>query len=184
MGRKWVPSSANWKFGTGSEPPWRHWEPTELLLAHRGGYRRHPFSGGAALYVSNGFGLVQFTNPVPDYDDKFGCAVAALGSDRVLVGAWGKNGNAGAAYLFSTNGALLTTLTNPVPASSGRFGYSLARVGSGQVLIGAPLHNPGGVPGAGAASFIQHQWHAARHLCESSTGDGGQFWGCRCCGWQ
>src|SRR5437867_3147251 len=62
-----------------------------------------------------GFPLLTFTNPTPAVDDRFGYSVAAVGTDRVLIGAplddTGAT-NAGAAYLFSTNGALLATFTN------------------------------------------------------------------------
>ena len=52
------------------------------------------------------------TKPTPADYDWFGISVAAVGSDRVLIGAnWDNTGadNAGAAYLLSTDGALLTT---------------------------------------------------------------------------
>src|SRR5262245_57343392 len=59
--------------------------------------------------------LRTFHNPTPAAGDSFGTAVAALGSDRLLVGAPDSPaGNPeGAVYLYHTNGTLLTTFTNP-----------------------------------------------------------------------
>jgi hypothetical protein len=74
----------------------------------------------------------------------FGYPVAALGSDRLLIGAFQDDTDvieAGAAYLFSTDGALLTTFTNPAPARDDFFGVSVAPVESNRVLIGAHSHN-------------------------------------------
>ena len=84
--------------------------------------------------------LTTFTNPTPVASDFFGESVAAVGSNRVLIGAFADNTGAsaaGAAYLFSANGTLLTTFTNPTPAVSDIFGISVAAVGSDRVLIGA-----------------------------------------------
>ncbi len=66
--------------------------------------------------------------------------MAAVGTDLIVVGAWGDStgaNDAGAAYLFSANGALLTTFTNPTPRSDESFGISVAAVGADAVLIGA-----------------------------------------------
>jgi len=97
-------------------------------------------AGAAYLFSTNGTLLTTFTNPTPATDGRFGCAVAAVGSDRVLIGAYGDNtgaAGAGAAYLFSTNGTLLITVTNPTPAADDHFGCAVAAVGSHRVLIGA-----------------------------------------------
>jgi len=71
--------------------------------------------------------------------------VAALGNDRVLIGARYDDTtgtNAGAIYLFHTNGTLLTAFTNPNPASlysdGDQFGGAIATLESDQVLIGSP----------------------------------------------
>ena len=99
-----------------------------------------PYLGSVFLFRTNGALLTTFTNPTPSSDGDFGQIVAALGNDRVLVGASGANTGAsrtGAAYLYNTNGALLTTFTNPTPAASDGFGISVAGVGSDRVIIGA-----------------------------------------------
>ena len=81
--------------------------------------------------------------PIPmtgDYD-AFGSSVAALGADRVVVGApytdTVSGADAGAAYLFdATTGALLQTFTRPGATDHEYFGGQVATVG-GNVLIGA-----------------------------------------------
>ena len=104
-------------------------------------------AGVAYLFSTNGTRLTTFTNPAPAWDDRFGYSLAAVGSDRVLVGAPADDAGAdgaGAAYLFSTNGALLFTFNNPTPAAQDNFGSSVAAVGSDCVLIGAPYGDAGG----------------------------------------
>ena len=116
-----------------------------------------PLTGVAYLFDTNGILLTTFTNPTPATNDLFGSSVAALGSDRVLIGAYGNSTGGpycGAAYLFSTNGTLLTTLANPTPARNDSFGYSVAALGNDQVLIGAYQDGTGGY-GAGAVYLFR-----------------------------
>ena len=97
-------------------------------------------AGAAYLFSTDGTLLTTFTNPTPADSDWFGCSVAVVGVDRVLIGADGDNpgtGSAGAAYLFSADGTLLITFTNPTPASWDYFGHSVASAGTDRVLIGA-----------------------------------------------
>ena len=111
-------------------------------------------NGGAAyLFSTNGTLLTTFTNPTPATSDYFGWSVAAMGSTRVLIGAYNDNtgaAHAGSAYLFSTNGTLLNTFTNPTPASFDSFGWSVAAVGTDAVLMGS-LFDDAGAPDSGAA---------------------------------
>ena len=110
-------------------------------------------AGAAYLFSTNGAWLTTFTKPTPDTDESFGSSVAAVGTDRVLIGASSDHTGApytGAAYLFSTNGTLLTTFTNPTPGAGDGFGSSVAAVGTERVLIGAPYDNTGAIM-AGAA---------------------------------
>lgn len=109
-------------------------------------------AGAAVLFNTNGTQLTIITNPAPATSDAFGYAVAAVGSDRILVSAYLDDAgaaNAGSAYLFNTNGTLLTTFTNPTPASGELFGGSVAAVGSSRVLIAAHLDGTGAT-GAGS----------------------------------
>jgi hypothetical protein len=111
------------------------------------------FTGAAYLFSTKGALLTTFTNPTPAFAEFFGYSLAAVGSDRLLIGAnQGFLGalRAGAAYLFSTNGSLFTTFTNPTPADADYFGSSVAVVGSDLILIGA-YQDDTGATNAGAA---------------------------------
>jgi hypothetical protein len=84
--------------------------------------------------------LRTFHNPAPAAGDNFGYAVAALGSDRLLVGAPYDDTSAtdaGIVYLFHTNGTLLTTFTNPSPSSAVGYGNAITTLGSDRVVIGS-----------------------------------------------
>lgn len=111
-----------------------------------------PNAGGAYLFDTNGIWLTTFTNPTPAVDDRFGQSLAAVGTDRVIIGAhWNDTGlrDVGAAYLYSTNGSLLLTFANPTPNSNEFFGYSVAAMGTDRLIIGALQGSNAGFP-AGA----------------------------------
>lgn len=96
--------------------------------------------GSVYLFATSGVLRAALTNPSPSSSDYFGCAVATLGADGILVGARGKDvgwAQSGAVYLFGTNGALRTTFTNPTPASAQFFGSSVAVLGTNRVLVAA-----------------------------------------------
>ncbi len=114
--------------------------PDKVLIGAFGDSTGATNAGAVYLFSTNGTLLTTFTNPTPASGDSFGYAVAAVGTDKMLIGAYGKSTgatNAGAAYLFSTNGTLLTTFTNPTPVTDGRFGNAVAAVGTDKMLIGA-----------------------------------------------
>jgi hypothetical protein len=94
--------------------------------------------GAAYLYSTNGTRLMTFNNPSPGTVNGFGFSVAALGSDRVLIGASTEWPGTGAAYLFHTNGTRLMTFTNPAPHVNDFFGRSIAAAGTDRVLVGSP----------------------------------------------
>ena len=97
-------------------------------------------AGSAYLFGTNGALVTTFNNPAPVANDYFGYAIAAVGANKVLIGAYGADtgaDGAGVAYLFSTNGTRLNTFTNPFPAAGDSFGISVADLGSDKVLIGA-----------------------------------------------
>ena len=121
------------------------------------GHDTSSVNDAGAVYLfdgSTGELLRTFNNPNPDWSDRFGCSVAAVGN-KVLVGAnydspdgieW-----AGAAYLFdASTGELLHTFTSPNPNVSDFFGTSVAAVGD-DVLIGAYWADVDGVADVGAA---------------------------------
>jgi hypothetical protein len=65
-------------------------------------------TGAAYLFNTSGTLLNTFTNPAPAPSDAFGAHVAALGNDRVIIGAPRDDTgatNAGSAYLFSVPAA-------------------------------------------------------------------------------
>lgn len=94
--------------------------------------------GWASVYAQEDpTASVTFRNPVPVFTGNFGQSIAALGSDRVLIGEWGNS--LGGAYLFSDDGTLLKKF----PSRGEGFGWSVAAVGTDRILIGAPV-DPGG----------------------------------------
>jgi len=94
-------------------------------------------TGRAYLYSTNGALLTTFNNPDVGVFMNFGISLAALGSDRVVVGASSfTESNPGAAYLFNTSGALLTTFTNPAPDNYDRFGHTIAVASPNWILVG------------------------------------------------
>ena len=105
-------------------------------------------AGAAYLFATNGSLLATFGSPSPVSDARFGSALCAIGTDRVLIGAPGDSGGApetGAAYLFGTNGTLLTVFTNPTPARFDNFGFAVAAVGNDRVVVSATWDSAGAV---------------------------------------
>ncbi len=105
-----------------------------------------------AALAQNSALLTTFTSPNPA-TNSFGFSLAVVGSDAVIIGAWGDDTgevDAGAAYLFSVNGTLVTTFTNVTPAVGDRFGFAVAAMGSDRVLVGAPRDDTSALD-AGAA---------------------------------
>ncbi|HEX5221704.1 MAG TPA: hypothetical protein VFZ59_19220 [Verrucomicrobiae bacterium] len=98
-------------------------------------------AGAVYLFHTNGTLLTTFTNPnpvSPYWDgDQFGSALAALGSDRVLIGA----PNEGMVYCFTTNGDLVKAITPTNHLDRFSFGAALTAFGNDRVLIGAPNSN-------------------------------------------
>lgn len=82
--------------------------------------------------------LTTITNPAPALHDHFGEAVAAVGIDRLAIGAPNDNSPTGAAYLFNFRNELLANFSNPssVGGEAG-FGFSIATVGGDSIAIGA-----------------------------------------------
>jgi len=120
-------------------------------LPQTGDFGRSVAVGGGGLVLidrhsfnTNGVLLTTFTNPTPASVFGFGSSIAAVGSDRVLIGAEGYDfgvTNSGAAFLFSTNGVLLTTLTNPNPGNH-LFGHSVTAALKDKLVVGAPRSDP------------------------------------------
>jgi hypothetical protein len=112
---------------------------------------------GAKIFSPfNLLSTLALTNPTPLALDQFGVAVAAVGTDKILVGASfddaGSN-NAGAAHLFDAAGNLLVTLTNPSPAADDNFGFSVSGLGPDRLLVGAPSDDTGALNTGSAFVF-------------------------------
>ncbi|HOW98301.1 MAG TPA: hypothetical protein PK634_10990, partial [Kiritimatiellia bacterium] len=104
------------------------------------------YAGSVYLYNTNGSVLVTITNPVPAPSNYFGCSVASLGSDKIIVGAMQDDtgaDNAGSVYLYDMNGALLVTITNPAPDADDMFGNSVAGLGADKIIVGARYDDAG-----------------------------------------
>jgi hypothetical protein len=122
--------------------------PDKILIGAQNDCTGATNTGAVYLFGTNGSLLTVFTNPIPAAEAHFGCQVAVMGTDRVLIGAshadlGAKDG--GAAYLFSINGSLLTTFTNPIPTAGDNFGEAVAVLGLDKVAIGVPLADRGEV---------------------------------------
>jgi hypothetical protein len=97
--------------------------------------------------------LTTFTNPTPAFGEHFARSVAAVGSNRVVIGARGENlggSSSGAAYLYRVDGLLLATLTNPTPANFDYFGDVVSGLGDDRILVGA-FRDDTGATDTGAA---------------------------------
>ena len=143
-------------------------------------------AGAAYLFSTNGMLLTTLKNPFPTALDQFGTAVAAVGTDRAIIGASGVRGGVGVAYLFDTTtapyGTLLTTLANPVPGPFlyDYFGSSVAAVGSDRVLVGAYQdESGGGGRGLGRGASVRYhyglRWYSGDHYYQSRPGFPGLF---------
>jgi len=79
-------------------------------------------SGAADLFTTNGTLLTTITNPTPEFRDNFGSTVAAMGTNRIIIGAHLDNigaADSGVAYLVTlsqTNPKLTIarTITNTI----------------------------------------------------------------------
>jgi hypothetical protein len=113
-----------------------------------------PGFGAVYLRHTNGKSRMTFNNPAPNANlNYFGRSIAAVGTDRVLVGSPADGPYPEAAYLFNTNGNLLLTITNPTPAADDWFGHQIAVLGNDRVVIGAPDDDTTGLSSGSAYVF-------------------------------
>src|SRR4030095_5566071 len=116
--------------------------------------------------------VTTFTSPAPPFNFRFGHSMAALGSDKVLIGALIGDtitSGIGPMYLFSTNGTLLTTFIPP--SLEGSMDCSVAAVGSDGVLIG----NPSGDLNAGGAYLFSANGALLTTFTNPAPAAGDQF---------
>ena len=92
-------------------------------------------AGSAHIYDLNGGYVGIITHPSAAASDFFGSSVA-VGSGRIVVGAYGDNGGRGSAHIYNLNGGYVGIITHPSAAASDYFGVSVA-VGSGRIVVGA-----------------------------------------------
>jgi hypothetical protein len=97
-------------------------------------------SATAVAVAGTGGNVLLVANPAPDLGDLFGASVAAVGEDKILIGAPGedaKSTNTGAAYLFGLDGTPLQTFYSPLQVFEEFFGTHVTAVGTDSVLISA-----------------------------------------------
>ena len=116
--------------------------------ADNGGY-----SGAAYIFDLDGTQLAKIKPSDGASADFFGIS-AAVGSGRIVVGAWGDDDNgssSGSAYIFDLDGTQLAKITASDGAANDRFGISVA-VGSSRICVGAPRDADNG--GASGSAYI------------------------------
>ena len=131
-------------------------------------------NGGAVYMFDSVTGALQqtFLNPsgagspgsVLEEIEYFGECIAGVGTDKVLVGAWGgadSPSGSTKAYLFdAATGGLLHTFTCPTPQAYSRFGYSVLSVG-GKIAISQTNYSVG--------TATADQRHGAVHIYDAET---------------
>ena len=90
--------------------------------------------GSAYIFDLDGNELTRITASDAAQYDEFGKSVA-VGSGRIVVGAYRKNTDQGAAYIFDLNGNQLGIITASDGVADDSFGYSVA-VGYGKIIVG------------------------------------------------
>jgi len=101
-------------------------------------------AGSVGIFGTNGFFLDSISHPFPVAGDRFGYAVASVGTTRIIVSApYTKVGRApnesllaGTVYIFDQNGNYLDLITNPEAEDYDFFGITLAGLGTSRILIG------------------------------------------------
>jgi hypothetical protein len=114
---------------------------SDRVIIGVGDYPFYDLHGGVYLFNTNGTLLTTITNPTPNADAIFGTSVAAVGTDRILVSAYGDDAlgsEPGLIYLYSTNGTMLSTITNPAPDYGDAFGAQIALLGNDRLVVTAP----------------------------------------------
>ena len=102
-------------------------------------------AGIAYLFDVTGQLITTYTNPYPGNGTYFGYSVAAVGTNRVLIGS-----NADRAYLYDLEGNRLATCYNPTPETYDQFGAVVAAVGTNRLLVTAG-NDSSILPGMGMA---------------------------------
>lgn len=121
-----------------------------FVAADRADVGPHSDVGRVDLFnVNTGRRIRTFANPSPQSGDRFGAALAQLGTDRVVIGMpQGElsqltgGARTGEVNIFDVHtGTLLTSIANPDPSASRLFGTEIAVLDSNRLLVGAPEAN-------------------------------------------
>jgi hypothetical protein len=108
-------------------------------------------------------------------DDFFGESVA-VGSGRIVVGAYGNddNGsNSGSAYIFDLDGNQIAKITASDGAASDYFGISVA-IGSGRIVVGAYNNDDNG-SNSGSAYIFDLDGNQIAKITASDAAEGDSF---------
>lgn len=111
--------------------------------------------GAAYLFdVDTGQLLQTFTKPGARPGERFGYAVAVVGTGFAISAPFENSGNtleAGAVYFFADINQTPLAILNPTPANFDRFGSSLAAINSTrEIVVGTPSDGDANVTDAGA----------------------------------
>lgn len=144
----------------------------KVLIGTINGQVSIPNSGTAYLFDLHGNLLRTFQDPGGHSDEGFGSAVAAVGTDKVLISA-PKFGRVpplqhGRVLLFDLEGHLLAIFEKPAPKSADYFGEAISAVGMDKVLIGAPYDDDFGPENAGAAYLFNLSGELLTNYCSPS----------------
>jgi len=129
---------------------------SDRVIIGVGDYPYYDLHGGVYLFNTNGTLLRTITNPAPAADALFGASVAAVGTDRILVSAYGDDplgSEPGSVYVYSTNGTLLNTITNPTPEYGAAFGAQIVVLGKDRLVVSAPRDSTTGFESGSAYVF-------------------------------
>jgi Tol biopolymer transport system component len=111
-----------------------------VVGAYRDSVGANTRQGSAYIFDLDGTQLTKITASDGAASDQFGNSVA-IGSDRIVVGAYGDDGNgsgtySGSVYVFDLDGTQLTKITASDGAASDFFGISVA-AGGNKIVVGS-----------------------------------------------
>ena len=108
-------------------------------------------SGSAYIFDLDGTQLTKITASDGAANDRFGWSVA-VGSGRIVVGAYADDSFQGSAYIFDLDGTQLAKITASDGAAGDQFGESVA-VGCGRIVVGARYDSDNGTNSGSAYIF-------------------------------
>ena len=103
-------------------------------------------TGSVHIFDAAGTYVRTIDNPTPRTRDFYGSAIASLGPDKLVIGAFGENTlrqDEGIAYVYGIDGSLLHTVDNPDMAASTAFGIPIIGIGDAGFVVAAYRDNTG-----------------------------------------